>query len=346
MRRLARVALACACACATAGPAFANDTTARVAAGGIEPLKSADVRMLQETLTISRKLVTVRYRFLNESDRDVHATIAFPMPAYGWWSGESEIDSHSVPMDSFEVKVDGAVVPTRSVRRALVRGRDVTRELRALGLSDEQLFVNFGRASSAYRGSADLRPGLEKRVRKVIGGTTMDRWQVEETRLWEQTFPAHREIVVEHRYAPFVGRIYDAPYQKGHAVDESSPELAPSSLAGAAEHSPAEACVDDELRVAMQRKAARLAAGGAASVWRNLEDVEYILGTGRNWKGPIADFTLRIEKDKPGDIVSLCFPGQPKRVSPTVLEFHQVDLVPQDRLVVYFYSIEGLADSP
>ena len=338
-------AFALAGACAFAGSAFANDTTARVAAGGIEPLKSADVRMLQETLTISQKLVTVRYRFLNESDRDIHATIAFPMPAYGFWNGESEIDSHSVPMNSFEVKVDGVVVPTRSVRRALVRGRDVTRELRALGLSDEQLFVNFGRASDAYRDAEDLPPAQERRVRKVIGGTAMDRWQVEETRLWEQTFPAHREIVVEHRYEPFVGRIYDVPYQRGHGVDGSSPVLAPSSTQGP-DHSPDEACVDADLRAAMQRKASRLASGGAPSVWRNLDDVEYILGTGRNWKGPIADFTLRIEKARPEDIVSLCFPGQPKRVSPTVLEFHQVDLVPQDRLVVYFYSIEGAADSP
>jgi len=77
--------------------ASANDTTARVAAGGIEPLKSADVRILRETLTISLKLVTVRYVFLNESDHDVQATIAFPMPAYGWWNGAGQIDSNNVP---------------------------------------------------------------------------------------------------------------------------------------------------------------------------------------------------------------------------------------------------------
>lgn len=121
--RLARLALALLCA--GTPPAFANDTTARVGAGGIEPLKSADVRMLQETLTISQKLVTVRYRFLNDSDRDVHATIAFPMPAYSWWNGAGRIDSNNVPMTSFEVKVDGVAVPTRSVRRALAHGRDI-----------------------------------------------------------------------------------------------------------------------------------------------------------------------------------------------------------------------------
>lgn len=72
-----------------------------------------------------------------------------------------------------------------------------------------------------------------------------------------------------------------------------------------------------------------------------LNDVEYVLGTGRNWKGPIADFTLRIEKDSPEQFVSLCFPGRAKRVSPTVLEFSHTDFVPQDKLVVYFYTVIG-----
>ena len=58
--RDALVRLALASLCAGTSPAFANDTTARAAAGGIELLKSDDVRMLQETLTISRELVTVR----------------------------------------------------------------------------------------------------------------------------------------------------------------------------------------------------------------------------------------------------------------------------------------------
>ena len=76
---LARLALASLCA--GTPPAFANDTTARAAAaGGVELLKSDDVRMLQETLTISRELVTVRYRFLNESEArpDDIVSLCFP----------------------------------------------------------------------------------------------------------------------------------------------------------------------------------------------------------------------------------------------------------------------------
>lgn len=80
---------------------------------------------------------------------------------------------------------------------------------------------------------------------------------------------------------------------------------------------------------------------GAKSVNVVLEQVAYILGTARNWKGPIAEFTLRIKKQKPSDFVSLCFPGKPVKISQTVYEFHQTDFVPPDTLVVYFYTIDS-----
>ncbi len=76
----------------------------------------------------------------------------------------------------------------------------------------------------------------------------------------------------------------------------------------------------------------------------NVKNVEYILGTGRNWKGPIGTFTLRIEKETPDEIISLCFSGKPKKISPTVYEFYKRDFVPPYRLVVFFYGV-GPGDS-
>jgi hypothetical protein len=68
-------------------------------------------------------------------------------------------------------------------------------------------------------------------------------------------------------------------------------------------------------------------------------DIEYVLGTGRNWKGPIGKFVLRIEKESRDHFVALCFPGSPKQISPTASEYVETNFVPPDRLVVYFYSI-------
>ena len=65
-------------------------------------------------------------------------------------------------------------------------------------------------------------------------------------------------------------------------------------------------------------------------------DVEYIMGTGRNWNGPIGKLVLRIEKESPDQFLAVCFPGSPKKAGPTVVEYTQTDFVPPDRLVVYF----------
>jgi len=330
-----------ALAFAFAADALANDTIARVGAGGIEFTKSVDVRMLEEVLTISQRQVRVRYRFRDEGDADVHATIAFPMPRYRDRNVEAGIESNVHALEGFVVKADGVPVATRRMRRALVGERDVTAQLREIGLDDTQVFETFGRLPTEGH-ELGFTEAQQARLRALLGPQAAPNgWEVEETRLWEQTFPAHREGVVEHAYAPLVGGVYDAPFQRGYplAVDE---ELRPSTLApDGASHPPAEACVGADVKAAIERRVRALAAGGARFVMRELSDVEYILGTGRNWKGPIGAFTLRVEKERPDDIVSLCFPGQPVRVDATTLEFRARDLVPQDRVVVYFYRIRA-----
>ena len=79
---------------------------------------------------------------------------------------------------------------------------------------------------------------------------------------------------------------------------------------------------------------------GAKAVRVTLDDVEYVLGTGRNWKGPISDFTLDIVKATPDQIVSLCFPGKAIRVDDLTLRFQQTSFLPPERLLVYFYTVK------
>ena len=245
-------------------------------------------------------------------------------------------------MKTFEVRVDGRPVPTRAVRRALAGSRDITRELLAIGLPDAVVFETFGGDDPD---ALPFTPAQAKALRALLGrDAPLNGWQVEETRLWEQTFPAHREVVVEHTYRPFVGLAYDEPFQRRFPASGTG-ELTAASPVGEA-RLPAEACVDDSTRAGIDRRIDALAKAGAETVKRSLSDVEYILGTGRNWEGPIGDFTLRIEKETPDEIVSLCFPGRPVRTSPTTIEFHARDLVPQDRLVIYFYALGGAQAAP
>jgi len=324
---------------AASGNALANDSIARVSAGSIVLLKSEQIRMSQEVLEISPKVIRVKYKFVNEAPTDIRTTVAFPMPAYGWNPRESALDRNVRPLRSFKLLVDGVSVQTQLHRKAVAGDRDVADQLRKIGLTESQIFETFG---DCGLDAGIIRCGMTEKqnaqITAALGGSgSFPNWKIAETVYWEQVFPAGRAIEVRHEYPPFVGMSYSAPYQQGFGFARDLPTAAwLDPPAG-----PNEACLDEGTRQAITKKIRSLVDTGSKTVWVTLNDVEYILGTGRNWKGPIGDFRLRIEKATADQFVSLCFPGKPKRLSPTVLEFSASDFVPQDRLVVHFYTVKG-----
>lgn len=312
-------------------PAEANDTTARVAAGGITFLKNDHIRLVQETLEISTKIIRVRYRFLNESDRDIQTVVAFPMPPYGWNPGGIAFDSNEKPLSSFVAQVDGHSIATMKSQKAVIGERDVTDHLKNMGLSDTQIFKTFGDCTP--EGKCSFTKTQEEKLKQLAGTERrFPPWKVAETIYWEQVFPSRREIGVLHEYPPFVGMAYTAPYQKGFGYVSDIP-----SAAG--DKDSKEACLDTGTYQLIQKKIKSYVQNGEAMVYVTIQDVEYILGTGRNWKGPITNFKLRIKKDFPDQIISLCFPGKPKRVDSSTLQFSHSNFVPQDKLVIYFYTV-------
>ncbi|MDH0868356.1 DUF4424 family protein [Mitsuaria sp. GD03876] len=309
--------------------ARANDSMARVGTGGLQLVKSADVRMASELLEISQQRIRVTYQFVNEGRADIQTTVAFPLPDFGWNPGMSMLDENDYPL-SFKVLVDGQPVPTRMEQKALLDGRDVTAQLRRAGLSDLTMFETFG----CDRETCEYPKALERRL-EALGAVVkgFPQWRVAQTVYWQQRFPKDRPLRVEHEYKTLRGQIYTYPYQRNEWVPPQD------RLPRPARHDDDAVCLDEGARAALDRRMAREVEAGAKLLQVTLQDVEYILGTGRNWKGPIGDFTLRIEKDRPDEIVSLCFPGQARRVDAKTLEFRAKDLVPQDRLVVHFYQV-------
>lgn len=256
------------------------------------------------------------------------------MPPYGLNFGESPSDDNERPLKPFTLLVDGRSIPTQLSQRAMIGERDVTDQLRKIGLSESQIFETFGDCDiengCSFTNKQEME--LERLSTTYYGGAP---WKVAETAYWEQVFPARREIEIEHQYPPFIGMAFSAPYQEKYVFDPSDSGI-PTASRG---KDTKEACLHEGARQAITRKIKSFVAKGASWVWVTLHDVEYVLGTGRNWKGPIADFKLRIEKDSPSQLVSLCFPGQPKRISDTLLEFSHSNFAPQDKLVVYFYTV-------
>src|SRR5208283_114355 len=159
--------------------AFPYMSTARVGAGGITFTKSKDIRMLEEVLEISPKTIRVEFRFRNESNKDIHTTVAFPVAPYAWRAGDYKEESL---MATFKAWVDDRPVPLRPIRKVVLDDRDVTAQLRDLGLSEEDIF-----------GTSNLTEDQGEAVDKLVEGK-WDDLKISDTALWEQTFPAGQEI--------------------------------------------------------------------------------------------------------------------------------------------------------
>jgi hypothetical protein len=321
-----------------ASPSHGNDAMARVGAGGIVLVKSECVRMLEEVLEISTSRISVKYRFYNDSTEDIRTMVAFPMPPYQWTSGHAMWDRNQKPVSTFQAFVNGHPVETRTITRALIGRVDVTGKLRRAGLTERQIRTFAGsRVSEDGERLVDDLTRTQKRAVKKLGRADEPGppWTVASTIVWKQAFPAGKEVVVEHGYVPFVGTAYTVPYREGHR--RSDFPVYPTA-AGVPEGTD-EVCLDAATQKSIDDRIDALKTGGPDEVQVSLRDVEYVLGTGRNWKGPIGTFTLRIKKDSPDQMVSLCFPGQRREVGSGVYEFTKKDFVPQDRLVVYFYDV-------
>lgn len=304
--------------------ANANDSIARVGVGGITLLKSDHIRMEQEELEISTGKVRVHYKFFNESSKDIKATIAFPMPPYTSQHPDNN-NPYNKPLRSFTTLIDGKAVPTVLQRRATKGSTEITEKLREIGLSDQQIFESFALCVSPdwEQDYCGLSPQQIEQLREIQG------WWVDETALWEHVFPANKAIDVLHEYSPNVGMHYYVPYQSGRYIWKENGkrrEVLPE-------------CQGADIG-AVTRRVRALAEKGAHSVIVSVQEVSYILLTGNNWKGPISEFKLRVRKDMPDQIISVCFPGEPKRIDKSTYEFTQKNFVPKDDLLVVFYTVQ------
>lgn len=115
--------------------AFANDSVAEVALGGLA-LKTSDAITLDaEDLYISKTQVRVKYKFTNTSDKDVETLVAFPLPDQKI-EEDGENYFRNLPEDlKFKTLVDGKPAKLTIIEQAILKDVDVTARVRTLGLS-------------------------------------------------------------------------------------------------------------------------------------------------------------------------------------------------------------------
>lgn len=301
-------------ACLANGPAMANDTSAELAAGGLILTRNDTITMASEDLYISPSAVRVRYSFVNTSPRDVTIRVAFPMPDIG---GPGFFQSDvSIPVVDpanilgFSTKVDGAPVRASVEQKALVGKVDHASWLRA---NQIPLAVHQGGAQEAF----ERLSSAKQREAVKLGLFDEDLepvWVLRTTYHWLQTFPAGRPISIEHRYTPSVGATVGTGLGSSYGSETAQ-----------------KYCVDKALMTTLARSAATH--DGSPRYTENW--IDYILVTGGNWKHPIGDFRLVVDKGARQNLVSFCADGV-KKIGPTQFEVRRTNWRPEKDLSILF----------
>ncbi len=310
-------------------PARANDSMAALAAGGLRLVRTDVVRMVSEDLFISPDEIRVRYLFRAAGKKGVASLVAFPLPPVFVNNLDQEVGLPEPPKDNplnlldFHVQVDGRPVRPKVQARVLVAGVDRTELLEKYGipLTDTADF-------EAFEKKLDNLPPEARKELEEAGLADWDlhggadgkpvanyHWNLHVTFYWRQEFPAGRDVVVTHRYTPAAGAFFFVFPVEGWVKKTY--------------------CTDPAFLKAAREKIRSQGKGFAVLMGR---EVHYILTTARNWAGPIGRFRLVLDKKKPGNLISLCWSGALKKISPTRFEFTARDYTPEQDLKVLFLS--------
>lgn len=310
--------------------AHANDSAAELSTGGLTFTRSTEISMESEDLMISPDLVTVRYSFRNNAAHPVNITVAFPLPDIEL----AEAETYSIPTNDpvnfvgFQTKVDGKPVKLSIHQRAVLGTKDVTAMLR--GLAVPLLPVGAQQVRLAELPQA-VRDRLLQEGLLIQSGTNEQgrplyeaEWTVKTSAVRQQTFAPNRVTAVEHRYRPSVGISQDTVLRKSLRQNKG--------MEGEMARYRNDYCVGPAFLGAVDRLA-----GAAEANTGKLQErrIAYRLNTGANWAGPIKDFRLVVDRQKPEQLVSFCAMNLPmKPISSTALEVSAKDFVPEKDLKI------------
>ena len=284
--------------------AFANDTSIGDENGTIVFKSQPDISMDKESLVISESTITVDYEFRNTSTQDLMIPVAFPMPPmYFGFSDHSEIKD-------FKLWADGKPIKTKRQLVILLNNQtDITNEVAGLGWSESELITYI---DNRYELNNQPPKGNKPLPAAWFDQRGEPLFTLNEYFIWQQMFGAGKTVKIKHTYSPSLTTGVPMPatnlikdYAKATCLDKST------------QHNMFKREKEYGLR------------------WAN---VRYILLTGNNWQGAIKDFNLSIEKQYPEEMVSLCFDGELKKVSPTTFSFNQKNFKPKQNLNILFLS--------
>jgi hypothetical protein len=330
-------------ATALSAPASANDSSASIGLGGLVLQQNDAVSMDSEDLFISEDRISIKYRFTNRSNKDVETLISFPLPAI-----PSGIDGHMGDQAypnwkedlKFKTLVDGKPVALSYHEQVSIvgdsKGRDIRPRLKALGwpekMWDDYQFTDKLQDLGSAQKEAYVKEGL---LRRQDGSDYLvANWQLQTHVTRKQIFPAGRTITVEHSYDPVAGGSVAGVLEKQSRKEGYFKEYA------------ANYCIDANFLKGFDKRryTGKLDGdGNDRGMYYSETWLSYVLKSGANWKGPIKDFRLVVDKGSADNLVSFCMDGV-KKIGPTLFEVRKTNFEPKkdlEILIVKFFSPEA-----
>lgn len=302
--------------------AFANDSAWGEDNGSIVLSKQNDISMAKERLLIAPDKINVDYLFINHSSQDITVPVTFPMPPIYQYEGQDMAPG----IINFKLNVEGKPVKTQARWVVMLfdeNGKDredITQKVIHAGWTLPQL-INLLQNEPYNDSRSKKLPPLPAVWFK--GG--LPQFYVQQHFVWQQTFPAGKEIMINHSYTPSLSGGVPTPIE--YIVGDESKDNPGNECLNATARKQIEK-LDNGLKNKHKENY-----GGLG--WNQLN---YILSTGANWKDSvIGDFTLRIHKISPQNVLVTCFKHPFKQIDPTTLEFTQKDFKPDENLSLTYY---------
>jgi hypothetical protein len=352
-------------------PAWADDSAASIAAGGLVPRREVRIVMAKEVLRISPDKVVVDYDFRNDTDQDVTTEVAFPVPPYSFEILGPDIAKQS--FSDFQLLVNGAPIRYSTEVKATLNGQDVTDTLNKYKIDIRNLadpdwnstdenggvsFVDFERLSKSDQKQLEAWGLFDRELETFIE----PRWEVHLQYHWRQSFPAHSTVHIRHEYSPVVGSQFMTsspeviqlanrqPYIRGSAKLDTSDRAALNLLTSF--------CPDAPLLQELGSKI-WVESDGRRDVTVAPYWVDFTLTSANTWQRPIKDFTLIVERGKPLDgygkpmknrhmLVSFCSPQNApvEKLDADHFQLHLSNFVPTTELHIGFFDLPDAAPAP
>lgn len=315
-----RSALLAAAIVLCSSPGLANDSSAALGAGGVVLTQTADVSMAKEDLYVSPSKIRIRYEFTNDSGKDVETVVAFPLPDIDskrfYVEPIGAVTDDPLNFVGFSVIANGKRLTPQVEQRAFYNDKDVTDILASarvpvnvIGGKNAQVMQHLSPEQVKILEQAGLGD------HKMSDGET-PHWIIRTKFWWKQIFPAGKTVVLEHSYQPVSGWSYFISQYVGPKPAEEGAALLKTY------------CIDAATQKAIAARLASKAGKPEDATSMVMRTTDYILMSGNNWKGPIGHFHLTLDKEKPTNIISLCWEGDLKKTSLTTFETTRENFAP------------------